>query len=102
MSKRESATGAQGWFFLLNMEQMEWVLIVLVLELFSRGQRAGNPELSLVWKAHSAMISRMKSACPWVPYPKMALHRSGWLELKDMMLKTKHTSVSGGFRAIYK
>lgn len=67
-----------------------WVLIVL--ELSSRGQRAGNPELSLVEKAHPTSISRVKSVCPWVPYTIMALHKSGWLELKDVMLKIKHTS----------
>lgn len=73
-----------------------------LLELFSRGQRAGNSELSLVQKAHPALISTMQSACPWVPYPKMALQGRGWLELKDVMLKIKQTSGSAGFHTIFK
>lgn len=68
---------------------------------FLRSQRTENPELSLAQKALTAAISSM-SACPWMLYTKMALHKSGWLELKDMMLKIKHVSVSGGFRATSK
>lgn len=63
---------------------------------------AGNRELSPVLEARPAVIGRMKSAWPWAPRTKMALHSSNWLELKDAPWKIKHTALSGGFRAIYK
>lgn len=33
---------------------------------------------------------------------KVTSHRSAWLEFKDVTSKIKHTSLSGGFQAVYK